>query len=169
MTTMTAANDPSLWTVIGFILAIKAIGFWIGSSYGPQLGGWYFEIKKSPLNPPGWVFPIAWTALYAIMGYAIARVWAADGADGRTLALGLFAAQLLLNYTWSIVFFGYKLFDYTVWHTVALLVATLAATAAMFAVDRLAGWLMTPYCVWVAFALYLSYEVSRLNPDGAPS
>ena len=32
---------------------------------------WYKSLKQSPLTPPSWVFPIAWTILYALI---IARI-----------------------------------------------------------------------------------------------
>ncbi len=158
------------WLEIGFaILVINAIGFAFGARYGPQPGGWYFtKLKKASLNPPGWVFPVAWTLLYAIMGLAIARVWATAPSEVRTAALALFALQLVLNYGWSYVFFGLQWFQYAVWHTLALFAATVGATVAMGAVDPLAGWLMAPYCAWVAFAAYLTIAVARLNPDWEP-
>ena len=28
---------------------------------------WYKSLKQSPLTPPSWVFPIAWTILYALI------------------------------------------------------------------------------------------------------
>jgi len=30
--------------------------------------GWYEELVKSPLNPPGYVFGIVWPILYLLMG-----------------------------------------------------------------------------------------------------
>ena len=28
---------------------------------------WYKSLNQSPLTPPSWVFPIAWTILYALI------------------------------------------------------------------------------------------------------
>ena len=30
----------------------------------------FAALQKPPLTPPGWVFPVVWTILYAMMGYA---------------------------------------------------------------------------------------------------
>ena len=32
-------------------------------------------ITKPPLSPPGWLFPVAWTILYALMGIGSAMIW----------------------------------------------------------------------------------------------
>ncbi len=41
--------------------------------------GWYEELVKSPLNPPGYVFGIVWPILYLLMGIvaflAAERIW----------------------------------------------------------------------------------------------
>lgn len=157
------SSGPSWTTIIVFVVVIEAIGFAVGSSFGPEPGGWYFQLEKSALNPPPWVFPVAWTLLYAMIGWAAARVWALPATAARTTALALFAVQLALNYLWSYVFFGLQALQPAVWMTVALLVAVVAATIAFFRVDRLSGLLMSPYLIWVGFALFLTYEVARLN------
>lgn len=157
------AAGPGWTTILLFVLVIEAIGFAVGSAFGPEPGGWYFQLEKSALNPPPWVFPLAWTTLYAMIGWAAARIWALPPSGARTAALGLFAVQLVLNYLWSYVFFGLQTLWPAVWTTVALLVAVAAATVAMLRADRTAGLLMVPYLAWVGFALYLTYEVARLN------
>lgn len=156
--------DPNWKTILIAVLAIELVGFAIGGAFGPEPGGWYFQIEKSALNPPPWAFPIAWTLIYAAMGLAVARVWAAQGAPGRTAALALFGLQLALNYAWSPVFFGLQAFWPAVWLNIALLVAAVAAMIATARVDRLAGALMGVNAAWVGFAAFLSYEVARLNP-----
>ena len=34
----------------------------------------YLRLNQPPLSPPGWVFPIVWTVLYLLMGYAAYRI-----------------------------------------------------------------------------------------------
>lgn len=156
---------PFWRTALIFILAIETIGFVVGGVFGPQPGGWYFQLEKPAANPPAWVFPVAWTLLYAMMGWAAARIWARHPATpGRTAALTLFGIQLALNLSWSVVFFGLQALPAAVIATVLLLAAVMSATAAMAKVDRTAGLIMLPYCVWVAFALYLTAWIAANNP-----
>ena len=36
---------------------------------------WYDSLVKSPLNPPGWVFGLAWTILYILMAVSFINHW----------------------------------------------------------------------------------------------
>ncbi|MEO1328826.1 MAG: TspO/MBR family protein [Pseudomonadota bacterium] len=155
---------PFWWTALCFIVGIEALGMVVGGLFAPTPGGWYFQLEKPALNPPAWVFPVAWTLLYAMMGWAIARIWARPAeTPGRATALWAFGVQLALNLSWSIVFFGLQALSAAVVATLALLASVLVATAAMARVDRMAGALMLPYCAWVAFAFYLTIWIAGNN------
>ena len=67
----------------------------------------YGAMAKPPLSPPGWVFPIAWSILYLLMGYASYRILE-SGASGEEIkkALTLYGLQLLANFIWPLLFFG---------------------------------------------------------------
>lgn len=69
----------------------------IGISLREDVSGWYKTLKKPRWNPPAWVFGPVWTVLYSAMGVAAWRVWKAGGGP---LPLGLYAAQLALNFAW---------------------------------------------------------------------
>ena len=45
--------------------------------------GWYIALQKPALTPPGWVFPVAWTSLYILLGLA----WAASVGYGTFISL----------------------------------------------------------------------------------
>ena len=111
---------------------------------------WYAHLIKPGFTPPSWVFALVWSVLYILMGFAIALIVAARGAAGRLAAIGLFAAQLLLNLVWAPLFFGA--------HKVGLAFATMGR------VRQGALWLMLPYLVWLCFAALLFHAVWRLNP-----
>ena len=65
----------------------------------------YAFLDQPPLAPPGWVFPVVWTALFILMGVAAWRVWERDG-PGRKKALTLYGAQLVFNFLWTLIFFN---------------------------------------------------------------
>ncbi|MGI6255795.1 MAG: TspO/MBR family protein [Acutalibacter sp.] len=122
----------------------------------------YGMLKQPPLSPPGWVFPVVWTVLFALMGIAAYLVWMRDSA-GRSSALTLYAAQLIFNFFWTLIFFNLGNYGLAFFWLVILWVLILLCTLRFFKEDRRAGWMMVPYLVWVTFAGYLNAGVWLLN------
>ena len=135
-----------------------------GSGYGNP---WFDALAKPELMPPGWVFGAAWTLLYICLGLALALVLHARGARGRGLAVGIFLAQLVLNYAWSPIFFAAHQVGLAM--VVIVLMIVLAAIAALlFArIRKAAGLLMVPYLAWLFFAAFLTWQIGELNPDAS--
>ena len=53
--------------------AVILLGFLSGSvAPAGSENAWYVALRKPAATPPGWVFPVAWTTLYALMGLALA-------------------------------------------------------------------------------------------------
>ncbi len=144
------------------LLTIGGMTSQIGKS--AREGGWYGALVKPALNPPTIAFPIAWTALYIMMGLAIAIVWHARGNKRRKLGFILFGIQIVLNFLWTPAFFGTKNPLYGLIVILALNVALWATTWIFFKIRRTAGLLMLPCLVWVLFATYLNVQIWRKNP-----
>ena len=126
---------------------------------------WFVALAKPWFMPPGIAFPIAWTALYIMLGLALAVILNARGAAGRGLALALFAVQMVLNLAWAPLFFGAHLVSLALWVIVAMIFASLGATLLFGRIRPLAAWLMVPYLAWLVFAATLNFSIDRLNPD----
>ena len=126
---------------------------------------WYQALVKPTVTPPGWLFPIAWTTLYILLGLALAMVLNARGARGRALAVGLFALQFALNLAWTPLFFGAHLIGAATLTIVAMLALSIATTFFYARIRRPAAWLMVPYMVWISFAGVLTWRIGQLNPD----
>jgi tryptophan-rich sensory protein len=132
------------------------------SGYGNP---WFDTLVKPAAMPPGWTFGAAWTTLYILLGLALAMILHAKGSRGRGLALSLFAAQMLLNYAWSPVFFAMHQVRLALVLILAML-ALAAATAFLFArIRKQAALLMLPYLAWLCFAAFLNYQIILLNPE----
>jgi benzodiazapine receptor len=152
------------WAVVTVPLVLL-LGFASGRSVpaGNQ-NPWYVALAKPALTPPGWVFPVAWSLLYVMMGLALAIVLNARGARGRGVAVALFVVQLALNLTWQPLFFGAHRIGAALGVIGLMLVFGIAATVAFARVRRAAAWLMVPYLVWISFAGVLTWRIGQLNP-----
>lgn len=126
--------------------------------------GEYPQLNQPPLSPPGWVFPVVWTVLYLLMGYAAYRVLT-SGADPKQIrkALILYGAQLFFNFLWSPVFFGLERYLAAFFILLILWVLIFLTMRAFSDIDERAGDLLIPYILWVTFAGYLNLGVYLLN------
>lgn len=153
------------WAIV-IVPLILLLGFASGRSVpAGSENGWYMALTKPELTPPGWVFPVAWTALYVLIGLALAMIAHARGATGRGVAIGLFVAQFALNLAWTPLFFGAHRVGLALFVLVAILLLSIATTVAFSRIRRGAAWLMVPYLVWLSFAGVLNWRIGQLNPD----
>ena len=124
---------------------------------------WYATLAKPAFNPPNWLFGPVWTVLYVVMAIAAWRVWLSRRRQSVALPLSFYAAQMVLNFAWSPLFFGLHHIGVALIDIVGLSLM-LAATASLFwRRDRLAGALMVPYLAWVLFATTLNFAIWRLS------
>ncbi len=149
--------------IISIILPLLA-GF-IGSYFTtPAIDAWYAELQKPAINPPDWVFAPAWTTLYILMGIALFLVWRKKDEIKNFLCIAVvFGIQLVLNATWSIVFFGMENPLLGLINILLLLVAIVLTMILFFRAFRPAGYLLVPYLLWVLFATYLNFQILILN------
>ncbi len=121
-------------------------------------------LRQPPLSPPGWVFPVVWSILYLLMGYASYRVLTGGGAPEKIKrSLILYGIQLALNFLWSPVFFGLHWYLAAFVILVAMWVFIYLTIKAFSELDEIAGDLLIPYILWVTFAGYLNFGVYLLN------
>jgi tryptophan-rich sensory protein len=154
----------ALFTVPAVLLLGTLSGRIAGAGYG---NAWFDALAKPGFMPPGWAFGAAWTLLYILLGLAVALILHARGARGRGAALALFAAQLLLNYAWSPLFFAYHEVAAAFWTIVAMLLLSAATALLFWSIRRAAALLMLPYLAWLGFAAALTWQIGILNPDAA--
>jgi tryptophan-rich sensory protein len=148
--------------LIGWLLAALATGA-VGALSTRHAREFYAGLVKPMWAPPGWLFGPVWTVLYLWMGVAAWLVWRAAGWAGATAALSLFVAQLVINASWSWVFFAWRR-GALAFATIVLLLGLIAVTILAFArVHVVAAALLVPYLGWVAFATALTYAIWRAN------
>ena len=126
--------------------------------------GEFRSLNQPPLSPPGWMFPVAWTILYILMGIASYLVLT-SGRPERNVrrALVLYGIQLAFNFLWPIFFFSLSAYLFAFIWLVALWLLILTITVSFYRISDIAGYLMIPYLVWVTFAGYLNLGIYLLN------
>jgi tryptophan-rich sensory protein len=125
---------------------------------------WYQSLTLPAFQPPGPLFGIAWAILYTLIGVAFAMVWGTKKVPGKRLAIALFAVGFAINLTWSPVFFRLHMISSALAIIAVMLLVAIATTWSSWRVNRLAGWLMLPYCAWLCFAGALNIAIMMLNP-----
>lgn len=138
---------------------------WIGAQVSPGMASteWYDTIKKPGWNPPAWIFGPVWTTLYTLMGIAVWLIWKDYGFRNAKTAISLFFIQLALNGLWSQIFFRMQEIGWALIEIIILLLVIAVTIVAFYRKKALAGWLMVPYILWVAFATFLTYTIWTLN------
>ncbi|MDC3175005.1 tryptophan-rich sensory protein [Candidatus Pelagibacter sp.] len=122
---------------------------------------WYSLLNKPSFNPPDWIFGPVWTTLYLMMAIAIWFFWHTKNRDKNTLYI--YIIHLILNTTWSIVFF--------VFHNMVLALLVLIFLIGMIInlilrfkrVNIISSYLMIPYLLWCSFALVLNINLIIIN------
>lgn len=146
---------------IGVCLIIGSIS---GGSTARSLTDWFTTLEKPIFNPPGWLFGPVWTVLYIMMGIAAGRVWALGmETKGVRRALSIFGIQLLLNFMWSIIFFGLREIAWALVDIALLLLMIILTMRTFKPLDRMAYLLLWPYLLWVSFATTLNASILYLN------
>ena len=122
----------------------------------------YDKITMPPLSPPGWLFPVVWTILFILMGISAAIVFVSRSAEKES-SLFVYAVSLVLNFTWSILFFNMQAFILSFIVLVGRWVSIIITIVKYFTIDKTAAWLQLPYLIWVTFAGYLNAAIVLLN------
>jgi len=98
------------------------------------------------------------------MGISLYLVWSRGiKTNDAKIALTLFAAQLVLNVLWSIIFFSLKSPFYAFIEIVILWTAILLTIIWFRKISKTAGYLLVPYILWVSFAAVLNLSIFLLN------
>lgn len=140
--------------------SVGALSGWLTRS---AMESYSESIVQPPLSPPGWVFPVVWTLLFALMGIGSARVYLSPASPERSLGLNLFIAQLVVNFFWSPIFFNLQAFGFAFFWLLLLWALVLWMILTFRKTDPLSAKLQIPYLLWLTFAAYLNLGVWYLN------
>ena len=125
----------------------------------------YGELKSPPLSPPAVVFPIVWFLLFILMDISSAMIYIDKEKNPEAAKMGLawYAVSLVLNFSWSIIFFNMQAAFFALIVIVALAYSIIRTIFEYRKVKPLAAFLQIPYAMWVIFAAYLNGGIWLLN------
>ena len=154
-------------TLVPTALAVAATAGLGGLASRPAQSAWYQSLKKPPYQPPRQAFPIIWPVLYAdvatVSASTLDDLECRAQFDERRTYLAAFAANLVLNGSWSWLFFNRRALG-TSAITAGLLTASSAdLTRRAVAVRGKRAAPLGLYPLWCAFATVLSTHIWLLN------
>lgn len=162
MTELTHSKQYTWKSLVALLGGTIGVGALVG--FLTQRDSSFYEgLVKPVFAPPGWLFPIAWSLLYAAMATAMWFVLRAQGRD-RFILLGLYVAQLAVNLVWPYLFFMQKALGLAFFWLLLLWILAAIMLYQFFRESKVAGWLIVPYQLWLTFAAVLNFCLARLNP-----
>ena len=122
---------------------------------------WYSLLDKPSFNPPDWVFGPIWTTLYLMMTIAIWKFWHSKDRNMNTVYI--YFIHLLVNASWSVVFFALHQIFLALVVIIVILLLVLWLIKLYYPINKLSSFLMVPYLAWLVFAFILNLNILLLN------
>ena len=139
-----------------FLPFLTTLTFLLASSANIVVGdnSWYQSIEKSSLTPASYVFKIVWPILYLLMGvvsyYKSSKIYY------------LYIFQLLLNGSWSWLFFYFNL-PLIALIDIYLLILINCLIQQKIITNKVLFFIYLPYLLWILYASYLNLIIVLLN------
>ena len=155
------AKFSSIVLLLVFVTGSLSVGV-LGSLATGAGMDWYDGLVKPAGTPPNWLFGPVWSTLYLLIGvsgWLIGRT----KSQHKSRILLIFLTQLLLNLSWSFLFFG---MNSTLAGLINILFLNLLVALYIFTSQKvvpLAGYLFIPYQLWILYAGYLNLALWYLN------
>lgn len=148
--------------LVFWIVLFESIGFLLGLLTQANIYPWYEHLNKSSLTPPGFIFSIVWSLLYALLAVIASRLSDQNKTSSKKV-VALFALQMLMNWAWTPLFFHLHWLRVS---TLCLITLT-CFNGALFVmtkkIDKTSAWLLAPYVIWLVFASYLNVVIALMN------
>ena len=148
-------------SLFAIVVATFLITFPAGFVTRAALDPWYYNLVKPAFNPPNWIFGPVWTLLYIMMSVA---AWLAyKKSKNSNKILTVYFVHLLINASWSYVFFYYKQI-FLASFVISLIIFFILYLMVLYSkYSKSSVVLMLPYFAWSTYALYLNSTIYILN------
>ena len=162
---ITKRNTPTdtwLWAII--IIG----GVLLAGGLATLLGGQMFNFRAHTLPQgvvPKIVFPIAWAAIYIMLGVSAFLAFLSPNQNAQTRRGDIiwFSINLFLNITWPLFFFRLDLLIISTIICGIVLVTSIITNYRFYYRNLAAGILYSIYTLWLMYAFYLNLGICLLN------
>ena len=149
--------------IVSVFIAL-GVGF-LSSSLSGDFVTLYSNLNLPALALPSSAFPIVWTVLYILMGISAATIYLQRSRDTFAVdnALTLYGGNLIFNFMWSIIFFGFEAFLFAFVWLIFLLITVISMVFSFRKIKPVSGYLQIPYATFLIYAGYLNLSIYLLN------
>jgi benzodiazapine receptor len=148
----------ALWLVL--LLTVSSL---MGMLTRNSINVWYAALVRSPLTPPNYVFSVVWIILYIMIAVSGWMIWSSYPFKELKRIKGLYLAQLFLNWMWTPLFFYYHFIGSALICLFSIVVLVALIIKQSYQSSKITALMLTPYFVWVLFALYLNGYIWLYN------
>lgn len=148
--------------LIGSLVLTLGVGFLSGIVSGANTKNTFKTLNKPALSPPAAVFPIVWTILFTLMGISLYIILTSESKDKKKSII-LFFSQLIVNFSWPIVFFNLDKYLIAFFILILLIILVVLMIGEFKKINKTAAYLQIPYLLWLVFAGYLNLSIVLLN------
>lgn len=146
-----------------------ALVFWLlANAYGfiERGGEPYAGYQPSPLQPPGWAFPLIWLPLSLVQLWGDVRLLNAPWTIRyRAALIGLQGALWLLYFSFNFAYFTLGSPILAMAWTISYFIIAAFSVAFVWRDDRAIAASWAPLVVWTAYASVVAVHAVMINPD----
>lgn len=124
---------------------------------------WYETLNKASWTPPNYVFGIIWPILYLLMFISFTLVFFNKKCKGGCRPILFFLIQLVLNLSWTTIFFTMKQIVAGLVVITAIICIAGYTAYKFYSIDKTAGLLLVPYLLWLCVAFSLNAYIMFNN------
>jgi translocator protein len=149
--------------IVGWVLIFEFIGFCLGAITKANIYPWYEFLNKSIFTPPNITFSIVWPILYVMVALAGYLLWKHRHQSIAKTAIFFYALQILMNWSWTALFFQFHYIGLSFLWIVMIAGFTLVTIYLTKDKFKLISLILIPYFLWLVFAAYLNGAIWILN------
>lgn len=124
---------------------------------------WYQNLIKPLFLPPAKVFTVVWIILYTLITISFVLYIKSGLTKKDILPIALFVLGLILNFSWSFVFFVKHEILLGAFMIIGMLFLLVPVLILFYKKLPITGILLIPYFLWLVFALYLNFGIYLNN------